>query len=136
MQSELCIFDMKTGLVEVLLSHDGHIEAPNWHPAGYLIVNGDGLLFRVPLDAPALHRIDTGFAVSCNNDHGISPDGTRLVISDRSRTEGSCLYTLPIKGGTPVRVTAEVPSYWHGWSPDGRTLAYVGRRGGPFALYT
>ena len=44
---------------------------------------------------------------------------------------------MPIGGGTPTRVTASAPSYWHGWSPDGATLAYVGERGdGNFDIYT
>jgi Tol biopolymer transport system component len=136
MISELCVFDLDAGQAEVLLRHDGHIEAPNWHPDGYLIVNGGGRLFRVSLTVPDLVPIETGFAVNCNNDHGISPDGKWLAISDKTQTSGSCIYTLPIGGGTPSRVTDQVPSYWHGWSPDGATLAYVGRRGGPFALYT
>lgn len=136
LRSELCVYDLNSGTATVLLDHDGHIEAPNWHADDYLVVNGGGRLFRVPLDAPDLHLIDTGFADSCNNDHGISPDGLLLVISDSSRTTGSCIYTLPIDGGTPTRVTPDTPSYWHGWSPDGVTLAYVAKRGGPFALYT
>lgn len=136
LRSQLCLYDIASDTVQVLLDHHGHIEAPNWHPDGYLIVNGDGRLFRVPLDAPALHPIDTGFAQGCNNDHGISPDGTTLVISDSSRTDQSCIYTLPVSGGAPVRVTQDTPSYWHGWSPDGAQLAYVAKRGGPFALYT
>jgi Tol biopolymer transport system component len=126
--SELCLCDLD-GVVDVVLRHDGHIEAPNWHADGYLIVNGGGRIFRVPLDAPELVEIDTGFAQACNNDHGISPDGATLVISDSSRAEKSCIYTLPIGGGTPVRVTPDVPSWWHGWSPDGTRLAYVGARG-------
>lgn len=136
MISELCLFDLATREISVLLRLDGHIEAPNWHPDGALIVNGDGLLYLVRLDQPALHRIDTGFAVGCNNDHGISPDGTQLVISDKTETGKSCIYTLPIAGGAPRRVTEEVLSYWHGWSPDGQTLAYVGHRGEKFALFT
>ena len=136
MISELCTFDLNTGQTEVLLEHEKHVEAPNWHPDGYLIVNAGGRLFRVSLSDPELELIDTGFAVNCNNDHGLSPDGTRLVISDRTQTEGSCIYILPVLGGTPERVTPQVPSYWHGWSPDGGTLAYVGRRDGPFALFT
>lgn len=134
LRSQLCIYDLDDAAVTVVLDHPGHIEAPNRHPDGYLVVNGGGRLFRVPLEVPALVPIDTGFASACNNDHGISPDGTRLVISDSSRTDGSCIYTLPIAGGEPQRVTDAVPSYWHGWSPDGQTLAYVGRRAGPFVL--
>lgn len=138
MISELCTIDIASGEVAVVLTHDGHIEAPNWHPDGYLIVNGDGLLYRVPLDAPALHRIDTGFAVGLNNDHGLSPDGTLLAISDKTETGKSCIYTLPVTGGEPQRVTDKVPSWWHSWSPDGARVAYPGARTetGPILLYT
>lgn len=136
MRSELCLYDLETGQVQLLLDYAGHIEAPNWHPDGYLIVNGDGKLSRVSLTGPALQPIDTGHAISCNNDHGISPDGKTLVISDSSQTDSSCIYTLPVAGGVPIRVTDETPSYWHGWSPDGQRLAYVGRRDGGFALFT
>ncbi|SFR46367.1 WD40-like Beta Propeller Repeat [Yoonia tamlensis] len=136
LRSQLCIFDCDAGSVRVLLDHAGHIEAPNWHKDGYLVVNGGGQLFKVPLDAPALQLIDTGFAQACNNDHGISPDGRRLVISDSSLTVQSCIYTLPITGGTPQRVTEHTPSYWHGWSPDGVTLAYAAKRGVAYGLFT
>lgn len=138
MISELCIFDLATGTAEVLLRHDGHIEAPNWHPDGYLLVNGGGRLFRVDLSDPHLVPIDTGFATALNNDHGISPDGTMLAISDKVETGKSAIYLLPVTGGVPVRVTEQVPSWWHGWSPDGARLAYVGvrRAGQPISLYT
>ena len=138
MISELCVFEMESGTVRVILRHDGPIEAPNWHPDGYLIVNGGGRLFRVPLEAPALHPVDTGFATACNNDHGLSPDGRTLAISDKTETGASCIYTLPVGGGVPQRVTPKVPSWWHGWSPDGARLAYVGARtaGGPILPYS
>ncbi len=138
MISELCIYDVATGDVRVVLEYQGHIEAPNWHPDGYLIVNGGGLLYRVPLEAPRMERIDTGWAVKLNNDHGFSPDGRTLAISDKTRTEGSCIYTLPIEGGEPVRVTENVPSWWHGWSPDGATICYPAARNAArtISLYT
>lgn len=138
MISELCIFDLATGEATVLLAHEGHVEAPNWHPDGFLLVNGGGRLFRVPLDAPALHPVDTGPLRALNNDHGISPDGRMLALSDRTATADSCIWLMPLAGGDPVRVTPKVPSWWHGWSPDGARLAYVGvrRTGGPVSLYT
>jgi Tol biopolymer transport system component len=43
---------------------------------------------------------------------------------------------LPAGGGTPRRITQLGPSYWHGWSPDGRTLAFCGERNGEFDIYT
>jgi Tol biopolymer transport system component len=137
MPSHLAVFRLDGKSVETVLSTPRHIEAPNWCADGMaLIVNGAGRLLRVPLAAPALEEIESGFAVRINNDHGVSPDGRSLVISDATETGASCLYTLPISGGAPKRVTAKTPSYWHGWSPDGRTLAYVGKRSDGFQVYT
>lgn len=128
MLSSLEIYDLATGSVRVVLQHQGRIEAPNWDPDGAsLLVNGEGRLFRVPLDAPFLVPVDTGFAVRCNNDHGISPDGSQIVISNH-RDRGSEIFLLPSGGGEPVLVSTDAPSWWHGWSPDGMTLTYVAAR--------
>jgi len=137
MPSSLEIFDLDTGEARQVLATDRLIEAPNWSPDGrFLVVNGDGRLYRVALADPGLVEIDSGFARKCNNDHGISPDGTLLVISDQTEAKDSCIYTLPIGGGAPRRITANRPSYWHGWSPDGGTLAYCAERGGAWDVYT
>jgi TolB protein len=114
-----------------------HLEAPNWTRDGqFLLFNANGRLFRLPVKGGTPVGIDTGFANRCNNDHGLSPDGTLLAISDQSRGGKSMIYTLPAGGGTPKQVTQLAPSYWHGWSPDGSTLAYCAERGGEFDIYT
>lgn len=138
MRSELAILDISSGAVTSVLRTDRLIEAPNWRRDGAaLIVNGDGRLYRVALGGIAeLIEFDTGFAVQNNNDHGISPDGSLLAISDHSEFGKSCIYTLPAGGGAPRRVTDKQPSYWHGWSPDGATLAFCGERTGVFDIYT
>lgn len=137
MASTLQIYDLASSSAMELLVIERLIEAPNWTPDGAsLIVNRDGRMFRVPLDAPELIPIETGDFANCNNDHGISPDGESLVISDSTETGQSCIYVLPVSGGSPRRLTSNVPSWWHGWSPDGLTLAYVGRREGVFGIYT
>ena len=117
---------------------DELIEAPNWTRDGAaLVFNGGGHLYRLPLAGPAApERIDTGFAVNCNNDHGLSPDGTLLAISDQSQDGQSRIYVLPATGGTPREITPRAPSYWHGWSPDGKTLAYCAQRDGKFGIFT
>lgn len=123
------IWTVATARAEVLLQTDRRIEAPNWDPAGdSLLVNGDGRLFRVPLDRPALVPLDTGFADRCNNDHGFSPDG-RLIALSHHRENGSEIFLMPAQGGTPRLISPAAPSWWHGWSPDGTTLAYVAARG-------
>jgi len=114
-----------------------HIEAPNWLPDGqHLLFNRGGRIYKLPVKGGQPQLLDTGFAIRCNNDHGISPDGTHLVISDQTEDGKSRIYVLPINGGTPRRITPLGPSYWHGWSPDGRTLAYCAERKGEYDVYT
>src|SRR6202045_1796282 len=112
-------------------------EAPNWMPDGKnLLFNRNGRIEKIAVTGGTPQTIDTGFAAHCNNDHGISPDGTQLVISDNSQEEHrSLVYLVPIDGGAPRRITQKSPSYWHGWSPDGKTLAFVGERNGDFDIY-
>lgn len=114
------------------------IEAPNWLPDGTnLLFNSQGRLYRIAVAGGAPVLVDTAFATRCNNDHGISPDGTQLILSDQSQGDRrSRIYTLPIAGGTPKLITELGPSYWHGWSPDGQTLAYCAERNGAYDIYT
>jgi Tol biopolymer transport system component len=115
-----------------------HFEAPNWSRDGsYFLYNSNGGILRLPMKGGKPQPIDTGFANRCNNDHGISPDGTLLAISDQSQEEhSSIVYIVPIGGGAPRRITKLSPSYWHGWSPNGKTLAFVGDRNDNFDIYT
>ena len=129
MLSSLEIYDLTTG-PRVVLESEARIEAPNWHPSGrHLLVNSDGLLYRVPLDAPELLRLDTGFADRCNNDHGYSPDGTQLVLSNH-RGNGAEMFLLPESGGEPRLISPEPPSWFHGWAPDGHSITYGAARAG------
>jgi WD40 repeat protein len=115
----------------------GRFEAPNWTKDNFLIYNGDGRLHRISADGGKPESIDTGFATRLNNDHAISPDGAMMAISDQSQDDHrSLIYVVPIGGGTPRRVTQKSPSYFHGWSPDGKTLAFCGERNGNFDIYT
>jgi TolB protein len=113
-----------------------HFEAPNWSRDGkYLVFNEDGTLRRLAFDGSEPTLIPTTPQIHCNNDHGISPDGQWLAISDStSDDKKSRVYGVPIAGGTPRLITPNAPSYWHGWSPDGKTLAFTGQRGGPIEV--
>ena len=112
-------------------------EAPNWMPDGKtLLFNRNGHIEKISAAGGTPQALDTGFATRCNNDHLISPDGTQFGISDNSQEDHkSLVYIVPIGGGTPRRITQKSPSYLHGWSPDGKTLAFVGERNGDFDIY-
>lgn len=114
------------------------IEAPNWssrEPA--LIYNSKGNLYKVDLMGSEPVEINTGDLNHLNNDHGISPDQKWIAVSNSDENVGSRVYVLPYEGGTPQLVTEKGPSYWHGWSKDSKTLAYVADRGGSsYNIYT
>lgn len=116
---------------KVVTVFDGKVEAPNWTRDGkYLIYNSKGRIWRIPVAGQGDPvAIDTGVNQSNNNDHGISPDGTQLIISDQSEPDNlSRIFLLPLAGSPAPRPIVSDPqarSYWHGWSPDGKTIAYV-----------
>jgi len=94
-------------------------------------------LYRFDLADRRPGVVNTGFATSNNNDHVLSFDGRTIAISHHSADDhdASIVYTVPIEGGTPRRITALGPSYLHGWSPDGRFLVYTGERNSEFDVY-
>jgi len=137
--SRLEILNIETGNREVIYETETHIEAPNWSLNGkFLIYNSSGLLYNFNLKKQTTKVIDTGFATANNNDHGISFDGKTLAISHHTEENGqrhSIIYTVPVKGGTPKRVTEKGPSYWHGWSPDDKWHVYCAERNGNYDVY-
>jgi TolB protein len=130
----------------VVYHAEGRFEAPNWSRDGsYFLFNRNGHIEKLSVAGGTPEIIDTGSANRLNNDHGISPDGTQMAFSDNSEetksasgtpSHDSLVYVMPIAGGAPKRLTRIGPSYWHGWSPDGKTLAFVGQRNGDFDVYT
>jgi TolB protein len=134
--------DITTGKIDTVLSMKAHFEAPNWHPDNYLILNSKGRIYTLNLASKKIAELNTGFAIACNNDHGISPDKKWLAVSHNDKSDPSpksyksAIYVLPITGGEPRRITSEVMSFWHGWTPDGKTLAYCGERNGNYDIYT
>lgn len=136
--SNLEILDIESGKRKIIYRSPESIQAPNWTADGKaLIYNSGGRLYRFDLARKIPVAIDTGFAASNNNDHVLSFAGGMIGISHHSKEDQnkSIIYTLPVQGGTPKRITANGPSYLHGWSPDGKFLIYTGERAGEFDIY-
>lgn len=136
--SVLEIMDITTGKRTVLKEFSYLIEAPNWTIDGkWLIYNSKGKLYKISPTSPGEPiEINTGYATRCNNDHVLSFDGKQIAISHGTKEDGrSRIYTLPIEGGTPALITPLAPSYLHGWSPDGKQLAYCADRNGDYDVY-
>lgn len=115
---------------ENVFSAPALFEAPNWSPDGrYLLLNSEGRLWKLAVGGGEPEAIPTGYVGGVNNDHGISRDGKWIAFS------AGPIYIMPAAGGEPRRITEKTPSYYHGWSPDGRTLVYCGERDGNFDIY-
>jgi len=136
--SNLEVMEVATGRRKILYTAPDSFQAPNWTKDGKaLIYNRNGRLYRFDLEKRAPAIIDTGFAINNNNDHVLSFDGRMLAISHHSKDDDnqSIIYTLPVNGGTPRKITDKGPSYLHGWSPDGKYLVYTGGRNDEFDIY-
>lgn len=121
-----------TGESTLLYSTDQILlEAPNWSVDGrFLILNGDGKLWRLDAATAELTQIPLTGIPDLNNDHVLAPDGETIFLS----ANDGHIYRAPLTGGDATRITEEDGSwhFLHGVSPDGKELAYVGIEGGDF----
>jgi Tol biopolymer transport system component len=135
--AHLEILNVHTGHLQIVHSSPEQFEAPNWMPDGRtLIVNisgpgpNKGQLQTFDLVTKTTAPLDTGNIGRNNNDHVLTFDGKMLGISVHTAADAgrSLIYKVPARGGMPVRVTPKSPSYFHGWSPDGKWMVYTGGR--------
>ncbi len=131
--SRVMVFDLATKTSRLVYVGKGVWEAPNWsRDRRTLLVNSGGRLYTLPADGssgPVPVALDT--SLRCNNDHDYSPDGTRLAFSASSPSSPqSQVYVADADGRNPKLIVSPPLSYFHGWSPDAKYLAFVGRRDG------
>lgn len=142
-RSRISIFDLRDGSTKVVYSADAVWEAPSWSPDGkYLIANSGGAIYRLPLQADSTAtpvKIALGDQYRCNNDKAVSPDGKLLGFSATvAPVKGSNVYLADADGSNVRQMTTQTPSYFHGWSPDSKTMAFVAQRNGSgqFDIYS
>lgn len=129
-EKQLCqvhVHDVLTGQDRVIFTTDEILlEAPNWHKDGYLILNGDGVLWKLDSENPVqLEQISIQGLPELNNDHVLSPDHSNIYMSAYDDWQ---IYRAPTEGGQAVRVTSNEPGamyFLHGVSPDESELAYI-----------
>ena len=137
-RSKVAIHDLRSRTSRTLYETEGVVEAPNWSRDGrWLLINTGGNLYRLPLDDPKPRAITLGGGeYRCNNDHDLSRDGRWLAFSASSpSSRQSQVYVAAADGSGVTLLTPLAPSYFHGWSPDGKWLAFVGQRNGKFELF-
>jgi Tol biopolymer transport system component len=132
-RSKITVYDLKTKATKVILTSDTRWEAPNWtHDGKYLLANSGGGLWKLEVDGPVPatpERLKLPDGFSCNNDHGLSFDGKMLAFSASSPTaRGSQVYLATADGADPKLMTHTGINYFHGFSPDGKWLSFIGQR--------
>lgn len=126
----LQVYDLTTKQATVLANFTHVIEAPMWSKDGKAILyNCEGLIYRYDLAGGEITKVDTGTVTTCNNDHVLAPDGSGIAVSgNEDGSTASNIYIVKFDSGETKEVVSIPWSYLHGWSPDGKTLAYCGAR--------
>lgn len=112
----------------VFVSSSILLEAPNWTIDGSaLILNGDGLLWRLDMTSGQIGIIPIDGVPPLNNDHVLSPNGTEVYISANDWH----IYRAPLGGGNATRLTGSsgidsLMHFAHGVDVRNQRLAFTG----------
>jgi Tol biopolymer transport system component len=122
--------DIETGARRAILASREEIGAPNWSRDGRELYYNSGRELRaISVEGGAPRVIHTVSGANGAHDHGPSPDGTLLAVSDYADDRVSFIHLAPLAGGASRKLTQNGPSYFHGWSPDGARIAFTAVRG-------
>ncbi len=135
LRSRLFIYNLRDGSSRLVYTADSIWEAPNWSPDGkYLISNSKGTIYKFVLKQDGTaepQRLAIPAEYRCNNDKAISPNGKMLGFSANVPPDrGSQVFLVDTDGNNVKRMVSMSPSFFHGWSPDNKTLAFVAQRNG------
>lgn len=123
-RAEVWIAEVAGGSSQLVYSTDTLLEAPNWAPdGGGLLLNGDGLLWRLELEPEAaLQLVPIDELPPINNDHVLDAKHGLIYLS----ANDGHIYVAPVEGGTAKRITHD-PSRYHFLHDVGpsATLAFV-----------
>lgn len=134
MRSRIYVYDLRTHSSKLIFTADTIWEAPNWSPDGrYLISNSGGMIHKLNFKNDGMveesEKLKIPEDYHCNNDKALSPDGKWLAFSaSQGEEHGSEVYLAHADGSEVKQMTNVSPSYFHGWSPDSKTIAYVAQR--------
>ena len=130
--------------VAYVVTQPDRIEAPNWFPdaTNTLYFNNGGKLFKVQAEPPGTppnpNRLKVPEAGQSRHADAHQQRSRRLAgwhavgdqrsVADRQRPASVAhLHGAGRRRTQPKRLTEQGPSYFHGWSPDGKTLDLLRR---------
>jgi len=136
--SRLEVMGVESGRRTVVHESDKLIQSPMWTKDGkYLVFNENERLHALQVKSKTVTKIKSGSANRFTGDHVLSADGKTIGFSQMSDDDGgqAAIFTMPVYGGEPKRITKNVPSYIHGWSPNGKTIVFTGQRENKYDVF-
>lgn len=116
----------------VIRSVPAYMQSADWAPDGKSILvfeNGriERIAYLTPDGGGPAQPVDVDGLVGCSGNFGLSPDGKLLAVSCSAVRGGvHQVYLLPDRSGAPRQLTrGTAASYFHAWSPDGKTVAFT-----------
>ncbi len=117
-----------------LLIDDGNIGRVSYAPGGTLVFDftpmGENQVPELRRYTPTTGAVEPIVgAPPASYDPIVTPDGRAIVFATRTQ-DGTDLYTLPLAGGTPQRLTALRQARAPAIAPDGTQLAFLAAAAG------
>jgi TolB protein len=116
----------------------GRIGSANWSADGQtLYFNRDGQMEKMAVLGGKAESFSVGSGLWCDDNHGLSPDNRFFAAScGAAKGQPSSIYVLALAGGAARRITRDGAAEFHGWSPDGTTVAFTQSKDGRSDVYT
>jgi TolB protein len=116
----------------------GRVGSANWTRDGQtLYFDREGQIEKMAVLGETPKLVNIGPHLWCDDNHGLSPDNQLLAVScGPIQGPATSIYVVSLDGKGNRRVAGGQAAEFHGWSPDGTTIAFTSTRHGRRDIYT
>jgi hypothetical protein len=121
---------------KVIYTTSNFIEGAFWSGDGeHIFYSSKGQLYKLAKGGGNPELYNTGLK-NLGSSNGLSPNKKLLAVSNYIGEHQSKIYLVPAEGGEPKILTQNASSWWHSWSPDGKTILFSGMRNNNLDIYS
>ncbi len=139
---DLVLVSLDGAITPLVSAPDTQFDAPKWAPDGQSIaverhrLGGNPEIVRIALDGTVLRIVASDEHTRFTNPTW-RPDGLSIVAAAAVGDDPFNLVELPVQGGPSRQLTRETGgAAWPEFSPDGKTIVYVGYTTDGFDLFS
>ena len=115
----------------------GFIEGAFWFKGSdSLFFSSKGQLYTIRKGGGTPKLFNTDTLKNLGSSNGLSPDGKQLALSNYIGAHQAKIFIMPAAGGGPKLLTQNASSWWHSWSPDGKSIMFAGMRNKNLDIYS